>query len=149
MNKTFVFPIIILIIISFSGCSQTKEVPKSANTNSTAQKSTNNLISVSSREFNNLISSKSPSDIVLDVRTIEEFSEGHIQGAKLMDFYKENYENDLALLDKNVTYYIYCRSGNRSGETLELMKKLGFKNVYNLNRGINDWNSKGYKITIK
>ena len=86
---------------------------------------------------------------MLDVRTPEEFTKGHLQDAKLMDFYGKNYENDLALLDKSVTYYIYCRSGNRSGETLKLMKNLGFKNVYNLNNGINEWNSEGYKISQK
>ena len=73
---------------------------------------------------------------VLDVRTKEEYEEGHIAGATNLDFYGNSFKNDLSKLNKDDTYLVYCRSGNRSGQTLSIMKDLGFKNVYNLSNGI-------------
>jgi thioredoxin 1 len=51
-----------------------------------------------------------PGIITLDVRTPGEFSEGHIGGALLVDFQSGNFENEIASLDKNQTYAVYCRS---------------------------------------
>jgi rhodanese-related sulfurtransferase len=64
---------------------------------------------------------------VLDVRTKEEYEEGHIAGATNLDFYGNSFKNDLSKLNKDDTYLVYCRSGNRSGQTLSIMKDLGFK----------------------
>ncbi len=78
--------------------------------------------------------------IILDVRTPQEFSSGRIEGSKNINFYDYNFKEELSKLDKDKTYFIYCRSGSRSGKTLELMKSLGFKKVYNLQNGIIEWN---------
>ena len=68
-----------------------------------------------------------PADlVVLDVRTPEEFSEGHLEGAVLVDFYDADFAEQLAALDPDVPYLVYCRSGNRSGQTLDIMQQLGF-----------------------
>ncbi len=82
-----------------------------------------------------------PNTIILDVRTQDEFNQGHIEGAQNLDFYSPLFANELNSLDKNKRYFIYCRSGNRSGQTMQLMKQLGFKEVYNLQYGIKDWQS--------
>lgn len=81
-----------------------------------------------------------PSDLViLDVRTPEEFSEVHLEGATLMDFYDADFSDQLATLDPDVPYLVYCRSGNRSGQTVAMMEDLGFSDVSNVDGGIVAW----------
>jgi len=84
--------------------------------------------------------------IVLDVRTPAEFAEGYIEGARLIDFQSGNFENEIALLDKNATYAVYCRSGNRSGQAAKIMQDAGFTNLFNLNGGVIDWANTGLPL---
>jgi rhodanese-related sulfurtransferase len=84
--------------------------------------------------------------ITLDVRTPIEFAEGHIEGARLIDFQSGNFENEISSLDKNATYAVYCRSGNRSGQAVKVMHDAGFHNVYNLNGGVIDWANAGLPL---
>lgn len=81
--------------------------------------------------------------VILDVRTPSEFAEGYIEGAQNIDFQSGNFENEIAALDKNVTYAVYCRSGNRSGQAAKIMHDAGFHDVYNLDGGVIDWTSEG------
>lgn len=81
--------------------------------------------------------------VILDVRTPGEFAEGYIEGAQNIDFQSGNFENEIAALDKNVTYAVYCRSGNRSGQAAKIMHDAGFHDVYNLDGGVIDWTSEG------
>ncbi len=84
--------------------------------------------------------------VTLDVRTPGEFAEGHIEGAQLIDFQGGNFENEISSLDKNATYAVYCRSGNRSGQAVKVMHDAGFHNVYNLNGGVIDWANAGLPL---
>jgi rhodanese-related sulfurtransferase len=84
--------------------------------------------------------------ITLDVRTPIEFAEGHIEGARLIDFQSGNFENDIAALDKNATYAVYCRSGNRSGQAVKVMQDAGFTSVFNMNGGVIDWANAGLPL---
>jgi rhodanese-related sulfurtransferase len=84
--------------------------------------------------------------ITLDVRTPGEFAEGYIQGARLIDFQSGNFENEIAALDKNATYAVYCRSGNRSGQAVKVMQDAGFTNVFNMNGGVIDWANAGLPL---
>lgn len=77
--------------------------------------------------------------VVLDVRTPQEFDEGHLKGALLLDVKdSEAFDKGIATLDKNKHYYVYCRSGRRSMKACEIMKKKGFS-VTNLDGGIIAW----------
>jgi rhodanese-related sulfurtransferase len=84
--------------------------------------------------------------ITIDVRTPGEFMTGHIEGAQNIDFESGNFENEISTLDKNGTYAVYCRSGNRSGQAVAIMHDSGFHNVYNLNGGIIDWTNSGMML---
>ena len=84
--------------------------------------------------------------ITLDVRTPGEFAEGYIQGARLIDFQSGNFENEISILDKNATYAVYCRSGNRSGQAVKVMQDAGFTNVFNMNGGVIDWANAGLPL---
>jgi rhodanese-related sulfurtransferase len=81
--------------------------------------------------------------VILDVRTPGEFAEGYIEDAQNIDFQSGNFENEIAALDKNVTYAVYCRSGNRSGQAAKIMHDAGFHDVYNLDGGVIDWANEG------
>ena len=93
---------------------------------------------------------KHPSDpnvVILDIRTPAEFNAGHISGAVMLDFYSQTFAGDFKSLDRNKTYLIYCRSGNRSGQLMRAITNLGFKKIYNLENGLKDWVRKGYPLT--
>ena len=77
---------------------------------------------------------------ILDVRTEEEVEEGYIPGATVIDFYLgAEFVEELEKLDKSKNYYVYCRSGKRSGQACAIMNSMGFKNTYNLEGGFMNW----------
>ena len=79
--------------------------------------------------------------IILDVRTPEEFETSRIPKSINIDFYNpEIFMQEIGKLDKDRSYYIYCRTGVRSANSCHLMKELGFTKTYNLIGGIVDWN---------
>lgn len=78
--------------------------------------------------------------VILDVRTDAEVLEGIIPNAIHIDFYKgQDFINEVEALDKSKNYYLYCRSGNRSGQACQIMEQLGFENAYNLEGGMLQW----------
>ncbi len=76
--------------------------------------------------------------ILLDVRTIEEYTEKHIPGSMLIPVEVIEKEASGKLKDKNAVIFIYCRSGNRSATAARALVKIGYTNVYNLG-GLNNW----------
>ena len=72
--------------------------------------------------------------ILLDVRTAGEYSGGTIPGSKNIDFLSPNFSKKVESLDKDATYFVFCRSGNRSGQACKMMHKMGF-DVRNLSGG--------------
>ncbi|MDP6155163.1 MAG: rhodanese-like domain-containing protein [Candidatus Thermoplasmatota archaeon] len=81
--------------------------------------------------------------IILDVRTSNEFGDDRLVNSINIDFYGETFRDELNKLDKNGTYIIYCRSGNRSGQTLEIMDELKFMEVYDFGSFV-EWKGAGY-----
>ncbi|MBL7809598.1 MAG: rhodanese-like domain-containing protein [Saprospiraceae bacterium] len=73
--------------------------------------------------------------VLLDVRTAGEYAGGTIPGAKNIDYLSPAFMQKVEKLDKNATYFLFCRSGNRSGQACKMMLKMGF-NVRNLSGGI-------------
>ena len=86
---------------------------------------------------------------MLDVRTPEEFAEGHLDGAVLVDFYDADFADQLAELDPDVPYLVYCRSGNRSGQTLDVMEQLGFTSAVDVDGGIVAWQDAGLPVVVE
>ena len=88
--------------------------------------------------YKNKISTKDA--LVFDVRTTEEFNLGHIKGSINIDFYDEKLFVDFfQKINKTKPIYIYCRSGNRSKKSSEILKKIGFVKVYDLLGGYKNW----------
>lgn len=83
---------------------------------------------------------------VIDVRTPEEYAEGHIDGATLLDFYEPTFADQLAELERDGTYLLYCRSGNRSGQAASIMSSLGFEQVYDVQGGVIAYDAAGLPL---
>jgi rhodanese-related sulfurtransferase len=84
--------------------------------------------------------------VILDIRTPEEFRDGHIEGAVNVDFRSEKFGTEIDRFDKNKTYLVYCRTGNRSHDALNLMGPLGFRSIVRLAGDINGWKSDGLPV---
>lgn len=77
--------------------------------------------------------------ILLDVRTAQEFGEGHLSGAVNLDIYDDNFTQKLASLDRSKPVFVYCKGGGRSLDAAKQLKTLGFDSVYDLRGGIMAW----------
>lgn len=87
-----------------------------------------------------------PGTVVIDVRTPAEYSAGHIPNALNLNVDDAAFGDEIAKLDKDVTYAVYCRSGNRSGVATSQMADAGFTHLYDLQGGINDWAAAGGEV---
>jgi len=115
-----------------------------------SQETTTQIIEdITSQEAFTLIQNNqnNPDFVIIDVRTAEEVADGHIENAVNIDYYSETFRDALDNLDKNKTYLIYCRTGGRSGNTLNIMAELNFREVYNILEGIVSWKAEGLPTT--
>jgi rhodanese-related sulfurtransferase len=87
-----------------------------------------------------------PAVVVVDVRTAEEFAAGHLANAVNIDFRAPGFADRVKALDPSKTYAVYCHSGNRSGQALELFTADGFGHVADLEGGITAWGAAGKQV---
>lgn len=86
-------------------------------------------------------------NILVDIRTPEEYSEGHLKGAVNIDFFDENFATNFEnQFDKNDTIYIYCKSGGRSTKAVQLLEGMGFNNLIHLDGGMLRWVKSGRPV---
>jgi rhodanese-related sulfurtransferase len=85
--------------------------------------------------------------VILDVRTSEEFAEGHIAGAVNLDVQERDFEKRLRALDRKKSYLVYCRTGNRSRRATVAMEGLGFRSIFHMNEGIVKWKQQNLPLT--
>ena len=84
--------------------------------------------------------------VILDVRTQREYNYGHLDNAIVIDIYQRDFREKINKLDKEKTYYVYCKTGIRSRSAVNYMLKSGFKKVCNLEGGINYLTRAGVKL---
>ncbi len=84
--------------------------------------------------------------LLLDVRTAEEFAEGHIKGAVNIDVMENDFESRIVELDIKKMVLVYCRSGSRSAKAAKIIRKAGVKKIFDLEGGITFWVEEGYTI---
>jgi rhodanese-related sulfurtransferase len=83
---------------------------------------------------------KDENSFILDVRTEDEVAEGRIPNSSNIDIYLgQGFLEELEKLDKSKNYYVYCRSGNRSGQACAIMNSVGIENAFNLEGGFMNW----------
>ncbi|MFV8360981.1 thioredoxin domain-containing protein [Flavobacterium sp. LS1P3] len=85
--------------------------------------------------------------IILDVRTPQEISEGYINNASIINFYDDNFVEKINLIPKDKEIYVYCKSGGRSSQAAEILKKNGFNRIYDLEGGFIQWENNKFPIT--
>lgn len=83
---------------------------------------------------------------VLDVRSPDEFTEGHIKGAKNVNIMDKDFEKQLQAVDKTKPVLVHCQAGGRSTRSLPTLEKLGFTEVYHLDGGLNAWEKAGKPV---
>ena len=148
INQGYLRILLLLVIIIFgilftNACIKTRK-------NTVIPERQNQIIkNISPEEAYKLIleNKDNPDFVIIDVRTSEEFSDEHLEGAINLNYYSDTFQKDLHKLDKNKTYLIYCRTGGRSGNTLNIMQELDFRVVYTILGGITKWKSAGLPTT--
>ena len=139
--KKIQFKIILILSLSFSlmSCSQNTQ-KNGLSVSDVIQKDVVSLITP--EKLND-----APNDIqLIDIRTPQEFAQGHIKNAVNINFYSPDFMEKMNKLDKNKDLYLYCRSGNRTGTASKKLSSSGFKKIYDLKGGINNWYTKQLKI---
>ncbi len=121
-----------ILLVTGSGCSRNAGEATLPPNESSAEKSSPQLVDATEAE--RLIAARQVA--ILDVRTLEEFSAGHITGATNLNFYDRDFQAKLQQLDKKQSYLVHCAVGGRSARASTAMKRLGFTSVYDLVGGI-------------
>lgn len=87
----------------------------------------------------------SPNFVIIDIRLSQLFAKGHIEGAINLDYHAENFRDEHSKMNKKKTYLIYdsCSCGGIGWKALEVMKELGFRRVYNMWQGFQEWEEAG------
>lgn len=139
---------LILLGITFFSFNKTKgqdlqKIEKVDNMSENSQKQIKTISTV--YELKNRLDQKNPQEILLDVRTPEEFNLEHIPGAINLDVENPNFEKEVEKLDKNKTYIVFCRSGNRAFFASEIMTKKNFQVLYS-KEGITAWKLAGFDL---
>jgi rhodanese-related sulfurtransferase len=139
------FPVILLSGI-LAGCSQVKTTASSTVPVVTSQTTDVPTITVSDANTSIQKNSGNANFVLLDVRTADEFNSGHLAGAINLDYYAADFKANIAKLDKNKQYLVYCRTGIRGAASVQIMLNLGFTKTQNMAGGITEWTQEGYAV---
>jgi len=127
--KRILLMVLLIAMMLIAGCG--------ANGGSSTDTETAEVIKINAEEAKARLDSEE-GIILVDVRTPEEYREGHIPGAILLPVDEILANAESVIPDKEATYFIYCRSGNRSATAAAQLVEMGYLNIYDLG-GINDW----------
>lgn len=84
--------------------------------------------------------------IILDVRTPAEFAQGHLPGARNLDFFGGRFDHDVASLPRDKQVLLYCRSGKRSAGAAEALGNAGIKRIMDMHQGFQAWEKAGLPV---
>ncbi|PKP46517.1 MAG: hypothetical protein CVT94_14420 [Bacteroidetes bacterium HGW-Bacteroidetes-11] len=127
--RNFQIIISLFLFLTLSSCAQETE-----------------YIQLNAIDFQN-ISSTRPG-ILLDVRTLGEYKNGHIENSGQLNYYASDFRGKLLLLPKNQPVYLYCNTGYRSERAAKILAANGYSQVYNLEKGIMEWNLKNLPVIV-
>ena len=132
MNRTFLIISTLFLLVFTNSCRQSQK------NGSVAGK----IILLAPSDFNE----QSEKELILDVRSPEEFAEGHLEGAINQNIKADNFSDNINKYDRNKPVFVYCRAGVRSNRAAEKLSELGFKKIYDLEGGILNWIENDYNI---
>ncbi len=127
----------ILLALSVFACSSSDSQNTTPDTPKTTEPKAQDGV-LSAEEFAKLLETQSNAQLV-DVRTADEFAGGHLRGAKNLDYLSGELNSGLGQLDRERPVMLYCKKGGRSAKSYKLLKKAGFKTVYDLEGGYTEW----------
>lgn len=127
MKRFFLFSLFLILIVA---CKETKS---------------EQIRVVTAEEMQNILDLEEVQ--LIDVRTPEEFNDGHIKNAQNINFYSDTFEEDILKLDKSKPVILYCKSGRRSAACSEKLVEAGFVKIYDLKGGITQWKHQDLQIT--
>ena len=132
-----------LILIAAAGCDHAQDPQKSPEGNSQSPV----MKDVSVAEFHKLMASMHDA-LLLDVRTPEEWDEGHLEGAAHHDYWGDEaaFEQAMNRIPRDRPVLVYCAGGGRSGLTTKELNTDGHQEVYNLEDGITGWKREGMPV---
>jgi len=128
--KSNIFSLLFLFVLAIFSCQSNAQ-----------QSPTKKMVDINPTEFKAAMTKDNT--VILDVRTPKEVAQGVIPGAKVINFYDDNFKVELGKLDKNKTYLVYCKSGGRSGKTCKALEDAGITFYHNLKGGITAWKKEG------
>ena len=86
-------------------------------------------------------------ELLIDVRTPDEYNTGHLEGATILDFRDSNFRKQVDHLDRSRPVMIYCAAGGRSSAAVTVLQELGFAEIYELQGGLTSWVGEGRATT--
>ncbi len=129
--------ILFTLVFSLTSCGQQQQTPEKT---AEAPEIKTIFENISVQEFRNM-----PTDtnvVILDVRTDEEVARGAIDNSIQINFYSPDFKEQIAKLDPDKKYVVYCKAGGRSAQASRIMsEELGFKEVKNLEGGYDAYSS--------
>lgn len=133
--KSIKYILVLFIVASFASC------------NSQQKKATdkNSVVEVVSIEIFENVDTEVQ---LIDIRTPEEYNEGYIKNAVNINFFDDDFMEQMSKLNKDEAIYIYCRSGGRSGRASAKLEEAGFTKVYDLGVGMNGWKKEEKAVTL-
>lgn len=147
MKKVLAIALLASGLIGLNSCADAQKTSGSQNEKpQVSQEVVTNNNDLNAAEFKDAIEAEGIT--LLDVRTPQEFAQGHLENATIIDWYDPNFKAEADKLDKNTPVYLYCRSGSRSTSAKAALIALGFKEVHQMSGGINSWMGSGYP-TVK
>ena len=126
------------LVLALAGCSAETVEPAETDEPVAAQSLASRDVSVSEAKA---LLEGDDAPRVIDVRTPEEFAAGHIEGATNINFLSDDFEAEIARLDKSEPYLLHCKSGNRSAKALAEMERQGFENIAHMTDGYDGWSA--------
>jgi rhodanese-related sulfurtransferase len=140
----FKFIIILSILISFllflagfSGCKAGNNIPGNTSNNAPS------IIPITVDQVHEILINNEDY-FIIDVRSKEEYNQGHLDGAFLIPV--DEIKKRVAEIPRNKPVIVYCKTGVRSLEAANILIKSGFKAVYDMKGGITEWQKKGYPV---
>ena len=134
----FSISLIIIMLFMISSCQQ-KEAENSASESIEYRVQETKIENITAIEAAKILK-ENLDMMILDIRTPEEYTSGHIPASINIDYKAENFESELKKLDRSKSYLMHCRSGRRSTAALDTFSKLGFEHIIHIDDGILGWN---------
>jgi len=146
LNRVIVYGLLAITFLLIAGCSAPDDVGRDIQTDVMGTRTSGKInYNIDVSEASSLISMFKDKDefTLIDARTPAEHATECLKESVNIDYDGANLEDELAKLEKDKTYLVYCRSGRRSAETVKIMQNMGFSTVYNMEGGINEWKDFG------